>query len=73
MSTVNNDDEVERKASRQMLTEPIEWITYPSLLRDKEALSTRFFRREDKVATKSFKRAHRLKKSLFTKQAPKKQ
>ncbi|KAG0446920.1 hypothetical protein HPP92_028574 [Vanilla planifolia] len=31
MSTVNSDDEVEGKACRLMLTEPIEWITYPSL------------------------------------------
>ncbi|KAG0480268.1 hypothetical protein HPP92_011126 [Vanilla planifolia] len=30
-STVNSDDEVEGKACRLMLTEPIEWITYPSL------------------------------------------
>ncbi|KAG0447100.1 hypothetical protein HPP92_028490 [Vanilla planifolia] len=31
MSTMNSDDEVEGKVCRLMLTEPLEWITYPSL------------------------------------------
>ncbi|KAG0495304.1 hypothetical protein HPP92_006298 [Vanilla planifolia] len=31
-SITNSDDEVEGKACRLMLIEPLEWITYPSLL-----------------------------------------
>ncbi|KAG0495279.1 hypothetical protein HPP92_006273 [Vanilla planifolia] len=38
-STTNNDDKVEEKACRQMLTEPIERITYPSLFQIERVLA----------------------------------